>query len=109
MGLKERMLERIEQNAIKVNVKGEKVYLKKSGFPKEWHVIYPPVDPETKKWDLTNLIFGGKANAVKTFVIGVIVLLLALGVYEIVQTYNATFSNPVVQACLQNAGIKLGG
>lgn len=106
--LKQTMLERIEKDSIKVNVNGEKVYLKKSGFPKEWHVIYPPVDPETGKWDKLNFLFGGKANALKYLVIGVIVLLLTLGVYEVVSSYNTIMSNPSVQICLQQAGISLG-
>lgn len=108
MGIKEKMLEKIEKNSIKINVRGENIYLKKSGYPKDWHVIYPPVNPETGKWDLINLIFGGKANAIKYSVIGIIVLLLALGVNDIVHSYNITFSNPLVQECLKTAGITLG-
>lgn len=105
MGLKEKMLERIEKNSIKVDVNGEKIYLKKSGMIKEWHVIYPPVDPETNKWSLVNLIFGGKSNAIITAIIGIIVLLFALGIYDIISSYNLTMSNPIVQACLKSAGI----
>lgn len=109
MGLKEVMLNRIEKDSIKVDVNGQKVYLKKSGLIKEWRVIYPPVNPETGKWDLVNLIFGGKANAVKYFFIGVILLLLAFGVMEVINSYNATMANPAVQACLNNSRIALGG
>ena len=107
MGIKEKMLERIEKNSIKVNVRGENIYLKQSGMFKEWHVIYPPVNPETSKWDITNLIFGGKSNAVRTFIVGVLILLLIFGVSEIVKSYNFTMSNPIVQACLNMSGVRI--
>lgn len=109
MGLKEKMLERIEKNSIKVNVDGEKVYLKKGGFFEEWRVIYPPVNPETGKWDKINLFFGGKGNAFTTFLVGVIILALGFGAWEIIHSYNVTFSNQVVQQCLKQAGIVLRG
>jgi len=102
MGLKEKMLERIERDSIAVNVNGEKIYLKKSGKLKEWRVIYLPVDPETMKWNWANLIFGGKENAIKTFIIGFIVTLLAIGAYDLINSYNEVFSNPIVQACLKS-------
>ncbi|HED05838.1 MAG TPA: hypothetical protein ENI61_04045 [Ignavibacteria bacterium] len=106
--LKEKLLERIEKNSIKVNVDGEIIYLKKSKYPTNWHVIYPPVNPETKKWDMLNLVFGGKGNAIKTLLVGVIIVTLSLGVMDIVNSYNATLSNPIVQACLNQGGIQLG-
>ena len=109
MGIKEIMLDRIEKDSIKVNVNGDIVYLKKSGFlVKEWRVIYPPVNPETKKWNKMNLIFGGKGNAIKYLAVGLMVVLLAIGVYDIVHSYNITMSNPAVKLCLDNANIKLG-
>lgn len=109
MGFKEKMLERIEQNSIKINVNGEKVYLKKSGMIKDWHVIYPPINPETRKINWANLIFGGKANAIKATIVFVIVVLFALGAYEMVSSYNNTFANSAVQACLKSSGVILGG
>ena len=108
MGIKEKMLDRIEKDSIKIDVEGQKVYLKKSGIFKEWRVIYPPVDPETKKWDITNLIFGGKTNAFGTFIVGIIVLMMAYGVYELVNSYNSFFENPVIRACLEASNIKIG-
>lgn len=107
--LKEIMLNKIEKDSIKIDVNGEKVYLKKSGIIKEWHVIYPPVNPETKKWNKINLLFGGKANAIKTLIVSIIVVLLALGVYDVVTSYNATFSDPNVVACINQAGKELIG
>lgn len=108
MGFKDKLLERIEKNSIKVNVGEEKIFLKKSGMFKDWHVIYPPIDPDTGKINWINLLFGGKANAVKVFIIGIITLLLVLGVYDLVSSYNETFSNPAVQSCLKNLGITVG-
>ena len=105
--LKQKMLGRIELNSIKVDVNGEKVYLKKSGLIKEWHVIYPPVNPETGKWDVTNLIFGGKSQAIKSFIVVVIVGLLAVGVYDVISSYNNILANPTVQQCLKTGGIIL--
>lgn len=107
--LKKAMLDKIEKNSIKIDVDGEKVYLKKSGIIKEWHVIYPPVDPETKKWNKINVLFGGEVNAIKTLIVGIIVVLLVLGVYEVVTSYNATFSDPNVVACINQAGKELIG
>ena len=110
--LKKRMLERIERNSRKVNMGTDLnpnwVYLKNSGLIKEWHVIYPPVNPETNEWDTINLLFGGKSNALKTFVVGVLVVLLAFGVYQIISSYNTTLANPLVQSCIKNSGIILG-
>lgn len=110
MGLKDYLLSRIEKDAIKIRLEGKYVYLKKSslfGLLKEWRVIYPPVDPETGKWDMVNLIFGGKSNMVKTIFVVVIVLLITYGIYEILKTYQEVFSNPVVQSCLNMLGVRL--
>lgn len=108
MGLKEMMLDKIEKDSIKVNVNGDLVYLKKGGIFKEWKVIYPPVNPETGEWNYTNLIFGGTGNAIKTFFIGLLLLMLLYGAYDLMSSYNSVMSNPVVQSCLKTAGISLG-
>jgi hypothetical protein len=120
MNLKQRMFERIEKNSIKVNVNGEIIYLKNS---MGWHVIYPPIDLDSiesskdeygninwkkVKWDKTNFIFGGKANAIKYAVFGILVVALAIGVYEMVSSYNMTFENPLVKQCLKQVGIIIG-
>ena len=85
MSLKKSMLERIERDSIKIGVDGEDIYLKKK---MGWHIIHPPVDMKSVelatdeegkvdwnkvKWNYTNLIFGGKANAIKTSTIGGII------------------------------------
>jgi hypothetical protein len=72
--IKTKMLNAIEKDSIKVDVTGEKVYLKKSGIFKEWHVIYPPVDPETGNWNKTNLIFGSARSAVISLIAIIVVL-----------------------------------
>lgn len=104
MDIRKILLERIEKNAIKVNVNGEKIYLKKSGFLKEWHVIYPPIDPETGKWDYINLIFGSKGNVIGTLLVVFITFLVIFGLYDFIREYNLIFSNPAVKICLE--GIK---
>ena len=124
MNLKKAMLERIEQKSIKINVgteeKKEYIFLKNTGG---WHVIYPPVNIKSVdkattngitnwkevKWNYTNLIFGGKKNAVWTAIIGAITLFLAIGIKQIIVSYNIIASNPIIQACAKQAGIVLSG
>ena len=74
---------------------------------KEWHVIYPPVNPETMNWDITNLIFGRKTQAITSLIVGVVVILLAIGVYDVISSYNNIITNPTVQLCLEKGGITL--
>jgi len=119
MNLKKSMLERIEQKSIKIKVDEETIFLKKTGG---WHVIYPPVDMNSVdretdesgninwkgvKWNYTNLIFGGKKNAIWTAIIGVLTLSLAYGVMEIIKSYNIIASNVIIQECAKQAGIIL--
>ena len=120
MNLKKIMLERIEKNGIKLDVEGERIYLKKS---KDWHVIYPPVniksyedathdgvtDWKKVKWNYTNLIFGGKQNAIRTLVIGLITLCAAFGAWQLIASYNVLAANPIIQSCAKQAGIVLQG
>lgn len=120
MNLKKAMYERIEKNSIKIPIKGETVYLKKSMGG--WHVIYPPVniksieentdsqgniDWDRVKWDKTALIFGSKQNAIITAIVGIITILLTYGVWQIIASYNSIMSNLAVQECLKNLGIQL--
>ncbi len=85
MGFKEKILERIEKNAIKIDVNDGFVYLKKSGFFKEWHIINPPINPETERINWNNFIFGGKGNAVKSTLIFLMAILLSIGISWIVK------------------------
>jgi hypothetical protein len=117
MSLKKSMLERIERDSIKIHVQGEDIFLKKK---LGWHIIFPPVDMKSVelatdesgnvnwkkvKWNYTNLIFGGKSNAFKTFIVGLITILLAYGVWQIIASYNSFIMDPIVQGCLKLAGI----
>lgn len=106
-GLKKSMLERIEKDSIKVNVDGERVYIKKSNFF-GWRVIHPPINPETGGWNKLNLIFGGKANALFGLFLLIITLLFWLGIRETLSSYDAFINNPIVQICLRNAGFQIG-
>ena len=106
------MLRRIEKDAIKINVHGKTIYLKKGGLFglfKEWRVIYPPVNPETKEWDRINLYFGGRGNAFKTFIIGVLIMMVLYGAWSLINSYNEVLGHPVVQACINASQITLGG
>lgn len=105
----EKLLERIEKNAIKVNVNEEPIYLKKSGlFVKEWRIIYPPVN-EDGSINRINRWFGGKGNLVRTVIWVLLIFLVLLGVYEIISSYNAVFSDPIIQDCLKASNIIIGG
>jgi len=120
MNLKKFMFEKIEKNSIKIDADGETIYLKKKNG---WHIIYPPVNIESVekatdeqgnidwkkvKWDKTALIFGSKENAIKSSIIGIITILLILGVWQVISSYNSIVLNPVIQSCIKNAGIVLG-
>lgn len=119
MNLKRAMLERIERDSIKVEVDGETIYLKKKSG---WHVIYPPVDIKSVekatdengnvdwnkvKWDRVALFFGSKSNAIKTAIVGVITILIAFGAWQLISSFNTIVSNPIVQSCLDKAGITI--
>jgi hypothetical protein len=119
MNLKKKMYDRIEKNCIKINLNGEQVYLKNS---LGWHVIHSPVDLKSVeentdsrgninwdkvKWDKVALIFGSKQNAITTAIVGVITLLIAFGVRQVILSFNTVMSNPIVQACLKSAGIAI--
>jgi hypothetical protein len=121
MNLKRVMLERIEQKSIKILVEGEPIFLKKTGG---WHVIYPPVDMDSVenairqdgsvdwnrvKWNWTNLIFGGKKNAIMTAIIGIITLAAVFGAWQLIASYNSIVENPIFQECARQAGIIIQG
>jgi hypothetical protein len=97
---KETMQRRIEHNAIKVNVNGEDILLKKSGlFVKEWHRFHPPIN-EDGSWNWMNFIFGGKSNLVNLIAILVIIALLFIGIGEIFGGLQKIIDTPCVQSCI---------
>jgi hypothetical protein len=117
MNLKKAMYDRIERDCIKVNVNGNTVYMKTKGSIR---IIYPPVDIKSVeentdsmgnidwkkvKWDKVALIFGSKQNAIMTAIVGIITLLLAWGAHQLISSFNTIISNPIVQGCLENAGL----
>jgi len=102
MSFKETMQRRIEKNAIKININGEDVLLKKSGlFVKEWHRFHPPIN-EDGSWNIKNLIFGGKANLVNFIVIMIIMAMLLIGLGEIFSGMQHIIDTPCVQSCIDN-------
>jgi len=100
--LKQRLLERIERDAMKSECtyhinKGSKkrpeivsitetVYMKRSKMPLtgDWQRIYPPVN-EDGSWNLVNLIFGGKKNLIKLIFVGGLIAIVLFGFKE---TFN---------------------
>lgn len=91
--LKESFKERTEKDAVKSDIDGEIVYLKRSAgvyklIPfmnkpmKEWHQIYPAVT-EDNKWNLFNLVFGGGRNLVKLITVMLLIAMALYGFYEI--------------------------
>lgn len=123
MNLKEAMFNKIEKNSIKINTGEEEIYLKKSGLIKDWRVIYPPIDLisvekntnedgvinwDKVEWNKINLIFGGYRNALNTLLITGIILLIIIGAYDLVNSYNSIINNPIIQSCVKSAGIVLG-
>ncbi len=99
--LKQKLLERIERDGVKSQCtytpvafwsgkKGnpitETVYMKRSKMPLigDWARIYPPVT-EYGKWNLINLVFGGKKNLIKLLIIAAIVGSIFAGFNELFQ------------------------
>jgi len=92
--LKQKLLERIERDAVKSTMTYRKkrnsepitetVYLKRSKMPLtgDWGRIHPPVN-ENGSWNIINLVFGGKKNLIKLLLIGMIVAMILLGYYEL--------------------------
>jgi len=97
--LKQRLLERIERDAVKSECtytpveflsgkKGdpitETVYMKRSKMPLtgDWQRIYPPVN-EDGSWNVINVIFGGKKNLIRLIGVGAIVAMVLLGFNEL--------------------------
>lgn len=111
MNFKEKLQQKIEQNAIKSNLtwtdkKGykhqEEVLLKRSrAVLGDWNRIYPPIDEEGNiKW--INLIFGGYKNLIKLIAITAIVGMVLYQFKANFEYIQYLKNIPCVQSCLQN-------
>ena len=83
MGIKENFYKKSIGDSKKVELDGETIYLKKTGFvTKDWQKINPPVEEKDGqiKWNYFNLFFGGKKNLIRLILI---FLLLSVAYYEI--------------------------
>lgn len=117
------VVRRLEKDSIRVDAEPP-VYLKKTKWTNEWRTIYPIVKLETiptkengefdfdadwsnVKYDKLRFFFGSKGMAIKTIIMVAIVFLAIFGIYEIISSYNQIISNPLVQSCIQNAGIQI--
>ena len=102
MTFKESMQRRIEKNAIKININGEEILLKKSGIlTKDWHRFHPPIN-EDGTWNWLNFFFGGKSNLINLIAILVIIALLFIGIGEIFSDMKTILDTPCVQSCINN-------
>jgi hypothetical protein len=100
MSFKEKLQKRLEKNAIKVNVNGEDILMKKSGLlTKDWHRFHPPIN-EDGSWNWMNFVFGGKSNLINLLAILGIIALLFLGLHEIFTNVQNILDTPCVQSCL---------
>lgn len=99
--LKDKLMKRIERNAVKSYIGGEKVYLKKGGLLKEWGQIYPPVN-EDGTWNIPNLVFGGKRNLIRLLIYIIVIAILGFAIIEGYGNYTALLENPCVKNCLEN-------
>lgn len=112
-GLKEKLKERTEKNAAKVELSYTKkdkegneelytelVYLKRSTLPLgDWHRIYPAVDEVTNKINWLNTLIGGKKNFVKLLLLLGMILLAFLAYHELANQYNILASSPCALDC----------
>jgi hypothetical protein len=98
------LLSRIERHAVKTNLEGEVVYLKKSIIPLigDWGRIYPPIN-EDDSYNWVNIIFGGKKNFIKLLIVLAIIGCALFGYYEVFSSYNQLASTQCVQTCLNIA------
>jgi hypothetical protein len=94
--LKKSMHERIARKTIISNLDGETVLMKYGGLPgtKDWHRIYPPVveveenGQTVLKWNIVNLVFGGRRNIVKLLYLIGIIALMFIGVSDLLSQCN---------------------
>ena len=101
--LKQQYLDKLERTAIKTELDGEIVYMKKGsmlswipfiGKPlSDWARIYPAVN-EDGSWNMPNLIFGGWRNLVLLLIILTIVGMGLYGVYQMTSSCSQMAANP---------------
>ena len=101
MTFKESLLARQERNAVVSTIAGEKVYLKKGGFFKEWGQVYPLMD-EQGKVNWMNVVFGGWKNLVKLVIVLGIVGMVLFQFKTNFQYISAL--KEICEPCLQNLG-----
>ena len=80
------MQERLEKGAIKSELDGEIVYLKKSNMPLigDWGRIYPPINEDgTINW--VNFIFGGYKNLIKLIIL---VAIIGMVLFQFMELFN---------------------
>ena len=110
--LKQTLIKRIETNSVKqeltyVDRYGEKhtelVYLKHGrGKNSSWHECFLPVDEVTNRWNIANVLFGGKRNLIKLIIYLSIIAIFFLAYHEIASQYEWLRNLPCVENCIKN-------
>lgn len=91
-------MEKIKQ----VFVDGDIINLKKGSLG--YRVVYPIRNPDGKiNW--INLLFGGKANAIRIIFYIIIIVLLYFGINELISQYKLIAANPCdfCSSCFQKS------
>jgi hypothetical protein len=105
MDLKDWMQKKIEKGAIKSNLDGDTVIMKKSKIPilgGDWVQIHPPVN-EDGSINYVNLIFGGWRNLKLLIALLIIASLVLFALYEVSRPSVILLKDPCVQQCLKAA------
>jgi len=110
--LKKNLQKKIEEDAVKSNLQGEIVYLKKgsalSFLPivgnwfREWGQIHPVI-MENGNINWINFFFGGWKNFIKLLIILGLVGMALLGYYQVFHSYEVFRNQPCVQTCIELA------
>ncbi len=114
MGLKEKLFAKVTRNAVKSEMDGEVVYLKRSAgifefLPKfvskplkEWKQIYPPVN-EDNSWNWFNLFFGGKKNFWTLILLFILIGLILLQFTELFNYIDIVHQDICFQQCMNDS------
>lgn len=110
MSLKEKIQGKIEKNAVKSEIGGEEVILRKGSifswipilgeYMKEWHQIYPAIN-EDGSYNIPNILFGGWRNLIKLVFILLIIGMFFYGFYQYTEGARELASNECLEPCMQ--------
>lgn len=106
--LKRRLHEKFQREIIKVNVDGEDICLKKTGyFIKDYERVYPPVSEDGKEWNVKVLLFGSKKNFARTTLLFILVILGILAFKEYTDSLTRFLQQPDIRLCIEQLGYNI--